>query len=202
MLRCCLTAYFLFASVAFAAASQSPSGSSQPSQSQTPTTAPSPTPPVAAKSADAKDQPADKNSTQEAKKPKKVWTEDDISKVGGSISVVGDPSASGPARSNSKGSGAGSANSAQDNQADYYRKELRRLQTQLDAADKKIEDLRNFKAENSSASGGIDPHRGYYMTPIPDQIKQLEDKKKQIQGKMDILTDEARKKGIEPGQLR
>jgi hypothetical protein len=202
MLRCCLATCFLFASVAFAGASQSPSGSSQQSQSQPPATAPSPATPVAAKSADAKDQPADKNSTQEAKKPKKVWTEEDISKVGGNISVVGDPSASGPARSNSKASGAGSANSAQDNQADYYRKELRRLQTQLDAADKKIEDLRNFKAENSSASGGIDPHRGYYMTPIPDQIKQLEDKKTQIQGKMDALTDEARKKGIEPGQLR
>ena len=202
MLRCCFIACFLFASVAFARATQSSSGSSQQSQSQAPATAPSPTTPVATKSADAKDQPADKNSTQDGKKPKKVWTEDDISKVGGSISVVGDPSASGPARSNSKPNGAGSASSAQDNQADYYRKELRRLQAQLDAANKKIEDLRNFKAENSSASGGIDPHRGYYMTPIPDQIKQLEDKKKQIQGKMDTLTDEARKKGIEPGQLR
>lgn len=202
MLRCYFTACFLFASVAFAGAAQSSSGSSQQSQSQPPAEAPSPTTPVAAKSADAKDQPADKNSTQEVKKPKKVWTEDDISKVGGSISVVGDPPSSSPARSNSKPNGAGSANAARDNQADYYRKELRRLQAQLDAADKKIEDLRNFKAENSSASGGIDPHRGYYMTPIPDQIKQLEDKKKQIQGKMDTLTDEARKKGIEPGQLR
>ena len=194
MLRCCLTTCFLFASVAFASAAQSPSGSSQQSQSQTPAPAPSPTTPVAAKSADAKDQPADKNSTQDSKKPKKVWTEDDISKVGGSMSVVGDPSSAGPARSNSKPSGAGSANSAEGNQVNFYRNQLRRLQTQLDAADKKIEDLRNFKAENSSAAGGIDPHRGYYMTPIPDQIKQLEDKKKQIQGKMDALTDEARKK--------
>ena len=84
----------------------------------------------------------------------------------------------------------------------YYRNQLRRLQTQLDAADKKIEDLRNFKAENSSASGGIDPNRGYFMTSIPDQIKQLEEKKKQLQEKIDAVTDEARKKGIEPGRLR
>jgi len=36
----------------------------------------------------------------------------------------------------------------------------------------------------------------------PDQIKQLEEKKKQIQDKIDAVTDEARKKGLEPGQLR
>jgi len=202
MLRSCLTACVLFVSVAFGNATQSSSGSGQQSQSQPPAPAPSPTTPVAANSAVAKDQSADKNSPQDRRKPKKVWTEDDISKVGGSISVVGDPSSPRPARTNSKPRGADSANSAQDNQVDYYRNQLRRLQTQLDAADKKIEDLRNFKAENSSASGGIDPHRGFYMTSIPDQIKQLEEKKKQIQAKMDVLTDEARKKGIEPGQLR
>ena len=202
MLRCCLTACILFVSVAFASAAQSSSSSSKQSQSRTPASATSPTTPVAAKSADAKNQPADKNSTQDRKKPKKVWTEDDISKVGGSISVVGDPSSSGPARSDSKPSGAGSANSAEENQVNYYRNQLRRLQTQLDAADKKIEDLRNFKAENSSASGGIDPNRGYFMTSIPDQIKQLEEKKKQLQEKIDAVTDEARKKGIEPGRLR
>lgn len=202
MLRCCLTACFLFVSVAFAGAAQSSSSPSQQSQSQPPAAAPSPSTPVAAKSADAKDQPTGKNSTQDGKKPKKVWTEDDISKVGGSISVVGDASTSGSARSNSKVNGAGAPNSAKDNEVDYYRNQLRRLQAQLDAADKKIEDLRNFKAENTSASGGLDPHRGYYMTPIPDQIKQLEEKKKQLQEKIDAVTDEARKKGIEPGQLR
>ena len=40
------------------------------------------------------------------------------------------------------------------------------------------------------------------MTPVADQIQQLEDKKKQIQDHMDAVLDEARKKGIEPGQLR
>lgn len=40
------------------------------------------------------------------------------------------------------------------------------------------------------------------MTPVADQIQQLEDKKKQIQDQMDAVLDEARKKGIEPGQLR
>lgn len=199
MLRCLLTAGFVFVTGAFVCVAQSSSGTSEQSQSP----APAATPPTAAKTADAKDRPADadKDATKDKKKPKKVWTEDDISKVGG-ISVVGDSSASTSGKSSSQPAGAKSDDSAQGKQIDYYRDQLRQLQVQLDVTDKKINDLRNFKADNSSASGGINPNHGYSMTPIPDQIKQLEDKKKQIQDKIDAVTDEARKKGLEPGQLR
>jgi hypothetical protein len=200
MLRYFLTTGFVFVSAAFVCAAQSSSGSSQ--QSPAPAPPPSSTAPTAAKTADAKDQPADKDAPKDKKKPKKVWTEDDISKVGGSISVVGNDSASTPGRSSSQPAGASSEDSAPGKQVDYYRDQLRPLQAQLDATDKKIDELRNFKADNSSATGGINPNDGYSMTPIPDQIKQLEEKKKQIQDKIDALTDEARKKGIEPGQLR
>jgi hypothetical protein len=200
MLRYLLTAGFAFVSAAFVCAAQSSSGSSQQSP---PAPAPSSTTPAAGKTADGKDQAADKDTSKNKKKPKKVWTEDDISKVGG-ISVVGDSSASAPVpgRSSSQANGGASDDSAQGKQLDYYRDQLRQLQAQLDVTDKKISDLRNFKADNTSASGGINPNHGYSMTPIPDQIKQLEDKKKEIQDKIDAVTDEARKKGIEPGQLR
>jgi hypothetical protein len=197
MLRYLFTTCFLFVFATLACAAQSSSGSGQSSQSQPQAPAPSST-----TSPDAKGQPADKNSAKDKKKPKKVWTEDDISKVGGNISVVGDSSSSGPAKSSSQPGGASSDNSTPGNQVEYYRDQIRQLQAQIDATDKKITDLRNFKADNSSASGGINPNHGYSMTSIPDQIKQLEDKKKQIQDKMDAVTDEARKKGIEPGQLR
>jgi hypothetical protein len=40
------------------------------------------------------------------------------------------------------------------------------------------------------------------MTPVEDQVKTLEVKKKQIQDQIDALEDEARKDGVEPGQLR
>jgi len=200
MLRYFLTAGFVFVSAAFVCAAQSSSASNQQSPPAPP---PSSTTPAATKTADGKDQAVDKNAPKDKKKPKKVWTEDDISKVGG-ISVVGDSSASTPApgRSSSQPSGEGSDGSAQGKQVDNYREQLRPLQAQLDSTDRKIDELRNFKADNSSVSGGINPNHGYSMTPIPDQIKQLEDKKKQIQDKIDALTDEARKKGIEPGQLR
>ena len=72
----------------------------------------------------------------------------------------------------------------------------------MEATDKKISQLRNFKADNTSASGGINMNHGYSMTPVEDQVKQLEEKKKQIQTQIDAVEDQARKNGFEPGQLR
>ncbi|MGB7281905.1 MAG: hypothetical protein WBE13_06555 [Candidatus Acidiferrum sp.] len=204
MLRYLLPASCLIVSVSFVCAAQTTSGTSQPAQTPTPTpaaTAP-PTTPPGAKTATAKDQPANKDSARDKKKAKRVWTDDDMSKLSGSVSVVGDSSSSADAKSSAELSGAGSANSAQNSDVQYYREQLRQLQAQLDATDKKIDDLRNFKGDNSSSSGGINPNKGYSMTPVADQIQQLEDKKKQIQDQIDAVTDEARKKGIEPGQLR
>jgi hypothetical protein len=202
MLRPFLTGCFVFATAALVCAAQSSSSSSQQTQTPPPAPAPSSTTPPAGKTADGKDQPANKDAAKNTKKPKKIWTEDDISKVGGGISVVGDSSSSGTARGSSQSTGASADNSEQARQVENYREQIRQLQAQLDATDKKIDDLRNFKADNTSSSGGINPNHGYSMTPIPDQIKQLEEQKKQIQDKMDAVTDEARKKGIEPGQLR
>jgi uncharacterized protein (UPF0335 family) len=45
-------------------------------------------------------------------------------------------------------------------------------------------------------------HRGYYMTPVEDQVKELEEKKRQVQAQIDAVEDQARKNGFEPGQLR
>jgi hypothetical protein len=200
MVRYLLSASFLCASTALVCCAQaSPAATPQP-QSQTPAAAPAATP--AGKTANAKGQPGEKNAPQPKTKPKKVWTEDDLSKVSGGISVVGDASSSSASKPSSEPSGGNAENSAQNRDVQNYREQIRQLQAQLDATDKKINDLRNFKGDNASASGGINPANGYTMTPVEDQIKQLEDKKKEIQSQIDAVTDEARKKGIEPGQLR
>jgi hypothetical protein len=138
------------------------------------------------------------------KKPKKVWTNDEISKVGGegSISVVGNADA------NAKGSPKGNpskstrASSAKENQPGSYRSRLRQLHNQLETTEKQISDLRNFNGESTGASGGVDMNRGYSRTSVEDQIKILEEKKKQIQAQIGDIEDEARKDGIEPGDLR
>lgn len=195
MLRHLLSVAILLACLAYMSVAQTSYGAGQAAHPPPPATA-------ATKIAEAQEKPADNNSPKPKQKTKKVWTEDDVSKIGGGISVVGDPSTQGASKSSSKGGVTKSNNSAQNREIQDYREQLRQLQVRLEATDKKIEDLRNFKGENTTASGGINPHGRYTMTPIGDQIKQLEEKKKQIQEQIDAVTDEARKKGIEPGQLR
>jgi hypothetical protein len=195
-------ATLIFFSTALAGAAFSPSLSAQ-SQSdpakaapQSSTAAPAQTPAPPAADQDKQD--------KAKKKPKKVWTNDELSTVSGGISVVGDSSKSSNAATSRKApsSDSNGGASAKDQQIASYRDQLQQLRAQLDATDKKINDTRNFKADNTSASGGINMNKGYSMTPIEDQVKQLEAQKKQIQEKIDALEDEARKNGIEPGQLR
>src|ERR1700733_283627 len=137
-------------------------------------------------------------------KPRKVWTNDEISNVGGdrAISVVGKGSSgdSNPSSNNFQKTASGSG--ARDKQAAAYRDRLHQLSNELEATDKKISQLRNFKAENTSASGGINMNYRYSMTSVEDQVKQLEEKKKQIQVQIDAVEDQARKNGFQPGQLR
>jgi hypothetical protein len=176
---------------------QSQSDANKPAtQSSTSTTTQTPAPASA-------DQDKDKDKTK--KKPKKVWTNDEISTVSGGISVVGDSSASSsaaPASRKSAESDSDGGGTAKEKQVATYRDQIQKLRAQIDAADKKINDLRNFKADNTSPTGGINMNKGYNMTPLEDQVKQLEEQKKQIQAKIEALEDEARKNGIEAGELR
>ncbi len=146
------------------------------------------------------DTTADKAKT----KPKKVWTNEEIAGVGGdgAISVVGKAGSgdSNPSSNNFQKTAPGSA--ARDKQAAAYRDRLHQLNNQLETIDKKISQLRNFKADNTSPSGGINMHHGYYMTPVEEQVKELEEKKKKVKAQIDAVEDQARKNGFEAGQLR
>jgi hypothetical protein len=138
-------------------------------------------------------------------KKKKVWTNDEIATVGGpgSISVVGNTKDPKSSRSSSpEMTGEQGANSPKQRQIAQYRERLRQLSNQLEATDKQISDLHNFNATNTSASGGINMNHRYSMTPIDEQLKNLEEKKKQLQAQIGAVEDQARKEGVEPGQLR
>jgi hypothetical protein len=49
---------------------------------------------------------------------------------------------------------------------------------------------------------GYPINKGYNRVPVDQQIASLEDKRRQLQEKIGALFDEARKKGVLPGQLR
>jgi chromosome segregation ATPase len=164
-----------------------------------------------AQSPDAASKPAEAPAKAPARatpeqKPKKVWTNDEIGSVKGTVSVVGDDKSS--SRSSSSADShlvstttEGSADARQKQIADY-RNRINDYQNQIDAIDKRIAQLKDFKAENSAPTGGINPAQGYNMIPVEDQVKQLDDQKKKLQAKLDDTESEARKNGIEPGDLR
>jgi hypothetical protein len=145
------------------------------------------------------DTPTDKSKT----KTKKVWTNEEISGVGGdgAISVVGKAGGNLNTPSNNLAKN-DSGSPAREKQVAAYRDRLRQLNISLENTEKKIAQLRNFKADNSGASGGINITQRYNMTPVEEQVQQLEEKKKQIQAQIGAVEERARKNGFEPGLLR
>ena len=140
---------------------------------------------------------ADKN------KPKKVWTNDEIKSVKNGVSVVGDTNKNSARHSYVREDD--EENESPDvhkQQVEECRNQIRELRDRIDAVDKRLSQLKDFKADNTSASGGIKMHQGYNMVPLTDQVKQLEDAKKQLQAQIEDIETEARKNGIEPGELR
>lgn len=128
------------------------------------------------------------------KKPKKVWTNDDVGGLSGPISVVG---------SSKKQNSVIGEGKADPQYIANTRKQLQKLQSQLNATEEQLTDLKNFASgKTPSISGGYNLNKGYNRVPVDQQISNLEAKKAELQGEMDSLMDEARKKGVEPGQLR
>jgi hypothetical protein len=161
-------------------------------QTATPQTSPSSG--TAATTPSAQPKAASVTTPVDAKKPKKVWTNDDVYSLSGPVSVVGNSKNAGKAGSDAKADPQYIANT---------RKQLEKLQSQLDDTDKQLADLKDFSdGKGATTSGGYEFTKGYNRVPVDQQITSLEAKKNQLQGKIDALLDEARKKGVEPGDLR
>jgi len=62
--------------------------------------------------------------------------------------------------------------------------------------------LKGFKGENTSPSAGINLNQGYNMVPVEEQVKQLEEKKKKLEAKIEDVEVQAGKNGVDPGELR
>lgn len=129
----------------------------------------------------------------EAKATKKVWTNDDVGGLNGNVSVVGNTK---PSAKPAPGKPADPKYIAD------VRKQLQKLRTQLDDTTKELADLKDFQAGKPPSSSGYPIGKGYGRIPIDQQISSLEAKKKDLQEKIDALLDEARKKGVTPGDLR
>ena len=142
----------------------------------------------------AKSQTQASRESGNAKKQKKVWTNDNLGEANGTVSLVGNGEV---------GTATGAKATKTDaSYAAVLRKQLRRLQMQLNDTNKRIEQLNSFNKGESGGSAGMQLHKAYSMESIPDQIRKLQERKKQLEAAIDALLDDARKRAIEPGQLR
>jgi hypothetical protein len=145
-------------------------------------------------------------------KPKKVWTNDNLGDVTGTISVVGDPRRASASSSSNAAAKPGQNKSAAPKPAEdtvdpktlaQLREQLQKLQASLDSTDKQIAELTALSKGDSRNTGGLKADTfSYSMSSVEDQLKQLQTKRNQLQTAMDSLLDAARASGVEPGQLR
>jgi hypothetical protein len=134
-------------------------------------------------------EPASKNPS-----PKKVWTNENLADASGQISVVGD-------KRNQKYT-ATPNKPADPATITRIRESLKKLQTQLDGVDQQLTAFKEFQEGSTVVKSDNEIPQGYTRVPVNQQIPVLEEKKKKLQAQIGDLLDEARKKGIEPGQLR
>ena len=124
---------------------------------------------------------------------KKVWTNDDVPSVKAGVS-------SGDKRNSSQR--AMTPRTVDTATAERIRKSLEKLQAQLDDVNKKLKTYKEFQEGEPVSTADREINKGINRMPVDQQIAQLRDKKKQLEGQISDLNDEARKKGIDPGLLR
>ncbi|HVH50488.1 MAG TPA: hypothetical protein VM781_02385 [Candidatus Bathyarchaeia archaeon] len=137
-------------------------------------------------------QPADPSAKTANPKPKRVWTNDDFAPAGASAAPAA-KAVSSPARP---------SNDANAQLASQLRGQLEKLQAQSKDTDQQLDKLKRFQAGERSGDAGRQLHKGYNTAPIPEQIAKLEEKRKHLQDRVEAIYEEARKKGILPGELR
>ena len=132
----------------------------------------------------------------QTKKPKKVYTNEDVAGSKSPISVVGNPKNTPKPATTSKLAANGQYVAS-------VRKQMEKLQDEIGDIQKQLTDLKNFNAgEPSTNASGVRLDKSYQREPIEVQMRALEQKKKDLESKLEALLDEARKKGVDSSQLR
>lgn len=136
------------------------------------------------------------------KKPGRVWTNEDVGGLTGNVSVVGNPANPAPSTKVDKIEEPPQKSGDELKDAAWYRKQLAPLRAQVDSIDRDIQKLKNFKGSNAAPEGGIRYGGRYNMTPLQQQVTQLEARRKSLESNIEEIEREARHHGIEPSELR
>ena len=122
------------------------------------------------------------------KKPKKVWTNDDVEGPKTDIAAKNGHSAIAAGGSNSSPASAGTKSSAYDNLVKSYWKKLAPLRDQLAGIDRKVQQVKGLKG---NARENTEALLNYYG-----------EKRASVQLKIDRVEEDARRDGVAPGDLR
>jgi|HubBroStandDraft_6_1064221.scaffolds.fasta_scaffold00283_25 hypothetical protein len=124
---------------------------------------------------------------------KKVWTNENLNEVRGTVSVVGDKRSQKSLGTPSKpgGSATGAA----------VRPDLQKLQAQLDDVNKQLALYKAFQDGEPVSTNARDFDKGVSRIPVDQQMVKLKEKAVKLKKQIDDLVDEALKKGTPANQL-
>jgi hypothetical protein len=182
----------LFAPTALAQAEQTPPPQ-QPAQAQ----------PAQDSVADA----ARKAKADKAAKPKKVFTDEDVSSLkGGGLSVVGEQTSAVPAAEEGKPGAKPSAEAPKGVKDEaYWRGRAQKIHSQMADLDKQINTLQDDMKKGGNLA--VDPKSGLnqnviYFEDRSAKLKALQKQRDELQKQMDALEEEARRADVPIGWLR
>lgn len=196
------------ASPAVSQAPAQPQGSSQTQSNKATQSAKASQENSASKQPSAADAAHKANAAPNKPKAKHVFTNDDLSGLGGGVSVVGSESSDrGSAvnqNSNAGLQGRNAAPSGDRNEA-YWRQRAQAIKDQIAAVDQQIDKVKQEIAKSGPAS--FDPTTGLTQNVIVlhdrnAELQRLQDQKQRFEKQLDDLTDEGRKAGADPGWFR
>ncbi len=134
-------------------------------------------------------------------KPKKVWTNENMGDLSGSVvSVVGKEASAGETQKQKSGEKGARVPMEKDPQ--YYRMQLAPLHADIESTDAEIRKMREFLAGGHTGEGKLTVGRFSVPMNPADRIAQLQKHKSDVQAKINAIEDQARHNGIEPGNLR
>lgn len=152
---------------------------------------------------------AAKKAQQDKPKPKKVYTEEDLSGMrGNGVSVVGDETPAGAAAAVTKKAD-GKAKTGilpmSGEDEDYWRGKARTLLGQIAATDQQIakvkDDIKKYGAGGFDVTTGM-KNNVAYIEDRNGQVTELGKRKTDLEKKLDQLAEEGRKAGAEPAWFR
>lgn len=151
------------------------------------------------------DSPADatKKTQKDKPKPKKVYTEEDLSGMHGSgVSVVGDETKS---QKSNNGASQQPSDTKSVKDEEYWRGRAAKLRQQMAGVDEAIKNLKEEIKKNGPT--GFDASTGLkdnviYIDDRNARLKQLEQRREDLDKQMDLLQEEGRKAGAAPSWFR